>query len=447
MTKFFKLVHLPLLLSLFLAFTIHSTFAETPEVTEPTETTHCAQYNEDKTKCISCDKGWGLDSEEKCVECTASCADCSEDATKCKQCDAGHFLTEKHECEKCALNCDECESETQCKKCVDTYFADNKGVCQKCDANCEKCGPNGCEKCGTAFHPNAAGFCTNCKDTMPHCLDCNSDTVCDKCEDSFFVLKNSHECKSCGPACASCTSLNHCDICADPHCVDCDSQTCRECKPGYFSDDEGKCQKCADNCSACTDLETCNVCSKGYFHIQEFGLCEKCCPHCITCNQSGCEKCAYQYFIDEDTGKCGACSLLCDECTSESSCDVCISGYFLDKYGSCQQHDINCLQQGENGCLKCFEKYFVEETSGMCGECSSDCIECTSYDNCLSCNPPLIVNSDGDCQEKSNMGLFIEVIIGVCVLFIAWLIYANHKRTQVLKLEQALWNDSGDINH
>jgi len=230
----------------------------------------------------------------------------------------------------------------------------------------------------------------------------------------------------------------------DPNCHDCDSQNCRECNKGYFVNNKGTCDKCEFPCVDCTDGKICNECAKGYFHLEELGKCEKCDIHCKECGQRGCTKCSEGYFVEVETGLCGDCGLFCAECTDDSACDVCISGYFVNKFGECQPHHSECLEKGDKGCLKCPEKFFIE--SGSCGSCGLKCLECKDYDTCTKCDAPFVLDDEADCVEKSNIGIVLAVLAIIVFLGIGYYFYVNYKRAKLLELEQDLMNDSGYVN-
>ncbi len=56
--------------------------------------------------------------------------------------------------------------------------------------------------------------CLFCADYLTQCLMCISSTVCDRCNDGYYVDPNSYVCKSCSMfGCMTCLNSGYCTTC------------------------------------------------------------------------------------------------------------------------------------------------------------------------------------------------------------------------------------------
>lgn len=226
--------------------------------------------------------------------------------------------------------------------------------------NCSICFPNYELLLGS----NGKYTCTNCSNTLDHCLAvyCDLSTKhCTQCAANYFLFNS-----SCISLCTTptlftnetaSTGLGHCYECSSiPHCISCSSTGCSQCEGGYFlnSTGVGICQLCSsvlNKCLNCSDSATCTNCATLY--IINSG---KCVPDCKGSCLAGCATCE---------------GLNCDLCLS------CPTGKNL--------YQQSCL-------IQCpFGYYSYNDSFGqVCGVCNPSCRSCSGplSTNCLSCNIP-----------------------------------------------------------
>lgn len=142
-------------------------------VTEISATeTNCNQYAKDgdKIKCVSCEFGYRLSADNKCVKCSGEhCAICDKDL-KCIACFWGievkdGFCDAKN---KCALdNCQVCQmnadkKDFKCAMCTAGFALSEHGECLRGSENCLVADPDEsaiCSKCKSGFYLDEKFLC------------------------------------------------------------------------------------------------------------------------------------------------------------------------------------------------------------------------------------------------------------------------------------------------
>ena len=200
----------------------------------------------------------------------------------------------------------------------------------------------------------------------------------------------------------------------------------------------GTCGPCDDNCQTCTgDKFTCTSCdtasSVPYLHNS---LCLSTCPE--------------TYYENIGSGVCSLCSSLpnlhCENCSSESTCHSCDTGYVLlnascvdtvpDGYvnisnvaeactGDCATCSVsvsNCTSCAtknllNNQCLDTCPSGYVA-ISKICEACLSPCKTCqTAIDTCTSClttlSPDVFLNGN-ECLETCPDSTFANTATNTC---------------------------------
>ena len=210
------------------------------------------EYWSDQTKSCS-----------KCSDKTENCENCEDSTGICSRCKTSFLLLEnksckiyckpsqyvveelkigKIECRDCSevkesgKNCISCELKTGvCQNCRDGYFLTGKNYCQK------KCN---LEQFWTGNRTNS---CSHCPSNNLNCLICQNMTgSCQKCKDTYLLLKNGTCRKSCDP------------------------------EKEYWAEAENKCKKCKNNCQKCEDnTGVCLECNKGFTYNKDLPVCTK----------------------------------------------------------------------------------------------------------------------------------------------------------------------------
>ena len=95
-----------------------------------------------------------------------------------------------------------------------------------------------------------------------------------------------------------------------------------------------------------------------------FGVCPSCIPSCRTCSsQSTCEVCNKGFYLQADEKACISCAENCEQCTAANACMKCKSGYF-DTDGICFPCNKNCKScENDNICTECFEGFYLHNNT------------------------------------------------------------------------------------
>ena len=148
---------------------------------------------ENNYACKRCKKGYFVNSSNKCQQCTLpNCQECASEY-KCKTCSGNGIILDNlsGKCVKCDNNCSTCRNLTACYYCLNGFGLDTiNHKCTYCGYRCNKCKGNKCIGCTYSNYP-LKPFDTGCyRCDIENCISCNSDFICDKCEDNY-ILKGS----------------------------------------------------------------------------------------------------------------------------------------------------------------------------------------------------------------------------------------------------------------
>ena len=186
-----------------------------------------------------------------------------------------------------------------------------------------------------------------------------------------------------------------CSAVCSSNCALCSLSGCDVCNPSYYLY-AGNCIICPDNCYECSSETVCINCQSG-FYVDSNSLCSLCPSLCLTCSDySTCTSCKSGYYIVS-----GRCVLICpSNCVtcSETQCFQCDVGYFLSSISTCSQcssYCESCISSSE--CLVCTNGFTL--VNSMCLLiCSSNCLTCSSSSNCLTCATGYFL-SGGSCYS------------------------------------------------
>ncbi|ELP92365.1 hypothetical protein EIN_441950 [Entamoeba invadens IP1] len=398
-------------------------------------------------KCASCQSELILDNG-MCKSCSSSiqnCTSCSTSSTEsimCSVCREG-FFPEKT-CKSCKMiyGCELCvnllvgnvESTRICTKCLSGYYLQD-GEClqiKNCVANTE----NECTKCEQNYiieederkeYTTQLGciatdgvFCTTCSDGFYLSPESRRYGKCERCGIVGCSLCNStgSDCLSCDKThfstalptsqCTECTTITI-------GCLECTSEHCTKCQDGYFIDaTDHKCNSCKmiEGCTTCS-LETgkCFKCLDGFYLVSgQCALCNNTIQKCGRCSSdSNCNSCKEGYFLEEN---------MCHKCSEIDGCEICdessrlcfkCKDYYtglIDGNGykcvDCETTHENCSSCSVDGnCTECKSSHMLKE--GVCVECSTsnpNCHVCaTTSSRCLSCGVGYGVDKNGQCQK------------------------------------------------
>ena len=400
---------------------------------------HCKQSLDGKT-CDICDDYYYFDEEGKCIALNFCLKSLNE-----------------YRCEECAKGYIPCKYGTSCVTTENCYFGDSAlGICTSCiegyyiDYLDGKCKPNdkeddfkhcriadegACIQCSDKWELSEDQKCTNTK----HCAETDIDK-CIACSDNYYLgLDN------------KCSKVEHCIYSNEYLCFECEgdyfydigfekciigegnlanckyghsTSSCHKCKDDFYlnetdklcySNKEGELYKCAKTDSK---GDKCVECINGY----NLGDIDKKCSTLEGCalseNENKCLECDLYYCLDAKTGQCVDNDVIeddekkfyfrCNKTDKEGNmCEICDSGYTLDKNGLCVDEE-HCEEKNEDGiCNKCLNSeegiYCLNKDFG-CVEIYSNagCLSCNNnleFENCTKCYDGFELNDNNDCEE------------------------------------------------
>ena len=383
-------------------------------------------------KCVLievCDetKGYFM-KNDKCYKCEEGCLKCKS-KEECEKCDMeGYYLEDgickkAQECDKtigtffndgkCSpcqtVGCKDCKNQDTCNTCDDGYNYDKdtgkcvkppcepkenqyvvmvngKKECKDCDATCKTCkaGSNkDCTECelpmilinGVCMKPQECkvdqgfyienGICKQCK---KHCLQCNNDKECIKCDAISVPIEPSD--------------------CITP-------EDCKK-KPGFYYDEKKKkCLKCHGTCKECSGPteNDCTACTEPLFYKPDCGKCIKL------------DDIPPGYYYNPLKWLISPCHVRCKTCVGPTSMDC------LECNEKCKGETSKILTvslEGDRvGCVTIDEcKQQVGKRpmiyDGLCAKCPTEgCSKCTDDGICQECVEGLILlKEDQKCVKK-----------------------------------------------
>ena len=321
-------------------------------------------------------------------------------------------------CSKAINNCDECQNENICKNCIRNYYflGNYRDNCRN-DLDLRKYYS---EDNNISYFP--------CNEAMPQCDFCNNKTVCEKCNDNYYLYKENKN---------NCIELD--DI--EKYYQKGNSYyPCNEAIPNCFKcSNEENCYECENNLKLILGQQ--NICYEEYILSGNNSLirkndtfymkCSEAINHCDICkndnNEIICTKCEKDYiFLNENKTQCIDISDLtpsdeyikindtnyyscgykgvknCKKCKNLTSCDLCLNDYaFVDlNYSFC--HNKSEMQRG----------FYHDFNEFMYFHCIKNCDICINGKECIQC--------------KTNFSSFKDnSYCGICELNISY-IYNNN---------------------
>ncbi|EAR89451.2 EGF-like domain protein (macronuclear) [Tetrahymena thermophila SB210] len=368
-----------------------------------------------------------------CLKCDSSCLTCQNYPTQCIVCANGlllqHYPDPKQN--KCVYSCDV------------GYYKDNIS-----NSNCYQCN-SVCYTCSDQY------TCTTCPGSQylqqfyrnPSCTTqgCPLQITCvNTCYTGFYPSGNS--CIQCDPKCTQCTSLYQCQACVNTpsakYYLQYDTYTgytlCQSsCNSGYIPDINNICQLCTSNCITCANSSQCLICdsANNYALDPPTGRCI-CAPGYIS-NGSVCTYC----YVQPQDGSFTVINPNCKTCVTDSffvyNCDTCSDSYFLSPQIYTIYVPLGCSYPDDDDCtpvyyyynkceicnkgslynaktckqnaltyiiyaLTCQDGYYLYSDTyyiGICLQCNTNCLTCSSYTACLSCQPGYFLDENNICRQ------------------------------------------------
>ncbi|XP_053390936.1 multiple epidermal growth factor-like domains protein 10, partial [Mercenaria mercenaria] len=409
----------------------------------------------EKNACVSCGDGYFNVSSSCISKCPSTCVSCSA-KDKCSSCREGKYngyefdMTDRLQLNNCTHGCREncifCSSYNNCSQCVlgkygmtcqrDCSVGCENKICQiesgNCTCkinfsgrNCTDCVPG---KFGELCEKTCPMFCKNkrCDKSSGNCLDgCILATIvgetCNACVNgSYGDVCNAtcpNNCKDvncerdngeCSYGCKDNFTGKKCEACKDGKYGYSCNLTC----PQNCADD--KCNKTSGHCFACSGNyygNECNDCVKGY-HGSTCN--DECSPQCLNgvCNRAtgNCDLgCKENYSGD----KCCVEGGNCFNCSSNSECNKCKSGYFSEQCNkTCSSYCLDSCDFVTGDCSSCIKNMYGQFCNATCsrsckisqdanssrcevkhGNCLHGCVDGFYGPNCSeSCNSQCIDN-------------------------------------------------------
>lgn len=335
-----------------------------------------------KGACIECDAGYALSNSSSnslvCQKCQQGCALCSN-LTGCDVCEVGYSRVNG----SCApTNC-QAATEAVCTTCNTGYYLNRNNTCSSCPLSCVSCsGPLGCFGCNPGWTFDK-GRCL-----LAHCAEPNG-SVCARCDNASYLTFEKH-CVQCPEGCVSCNATQ-CIACSPgwdlkngschaDNCIKVVGIKCEECKPGYYVSAADECMRCPALCTACNGT-ACTMCVA----VAELSAGKCILPHCNTASGSLCTACDSGYYINA-AGLCSACTANCQQCSSSTSCDICVAKYYA--VGTlCMP--LHCTRLMGGSCAECMAGFYLDLATNTCNLCQATCTTCANEaTSCTSCSAP-----------------------------------------------------------
>ena len=289
---------------------------------------HCKEVND---FCISCEKGYYLGEDNRCVT-TKNCEESKNGI--CTFCSKYFYLSKDKKCTRFE-NCLYTNELYECIECLDNFYYDQyfRGCMEVIDLNFTNC----------KISDSLGNKCTYCKDD--YYLNYT---------DNFCYNNNEYG------------NLYKCALISeyDDYCIECihdyylgiEDQKCVNTEGCLYSNEEHKCLKC--DIGYCLNMKD-SLC---YFNNEIESEDEKIFYKCIKTNEEGnaCEVCESPYEVGEK----GLCVNFydCEEKEGEK-CVKCKED--TEWYHMCLNEEYGCVETFFAGCLKCNDVFNLDR----CNEC------------------------------------------------------------------------------
>lgn len=328
------------------------------------------------------------------------CQRCAPDGSKCLECWPGNGLSSSGECVVCIVTS---EHGDRCVRCN----GDDPSFCTACQP---RFGMGG----ATGYYATAEGECSQCPDS--YCKNCTSLTgACTACNRWWGAVNGTcrpcaqdkclqcdgdvNRCTECGYGRFADPATGRCLNCTDPHCGDCSEAVdkCGSCDSGFSLDKaSGRCVACAEGCNTCDEAGPgrCDQgsCDAGWGNVAD-GTCVRCSAECLDCtSDTKCTNCDTGFGLWKEA--CQSCGAGCDACTFDGSgkpqCTSCGDGGLDAATKACvpcqQQHCLSCMEDASK-CAGCTDGYHLDQ-AGACEACKvANCSMCD--DDAARCNLPI----------------------------------------------------------
>lgn len=166
----------------------------------------CSTVN--PTQCISCNRGYALNSNLYCVPCRYPCLTCNANSPSvCLSC-YGSSVLNNNTCLPCQSNCLTCINTSVCTSCVSGIALINGSCSQQCPLYCLECSStNVCTLCMNGYSANAQGLCLPC---LYNCRVCsgNAQGVCLRCGIGFYLANPNTATQNCVACPSNCNFCN-----------------------------------------------------------------------------------------------------------------------------------------------------------------------------------------------------------------------------------------------
>ena len=386
---------------------------------------HCKNINYETGFCNSCETGYFLSSEKKCIK-TENCEESF--LGKCISCKDGYYLDLLNDnCEKKNYNFSQCKQTSDnitCEICDNYNYFDENKVCIP-TKYCSKSKNLICIECVEGFYlTDIDSVCTHTQ----NCLNGDKDLgICTKCKDNFFLDGSDYICKSN-------KEDNKYKYCTKTE----DDGRCIECEKNYYLGEDYKCSF-TKYCSK-SILGKCLNCSKNYY----LGYDNKCTniEHCIFSSNDYCLECEDGFYFNRKNKTCNEykdninseynnCKYSCEFAERCCKCkdnfylrksdNLCISNTEHGTFYKCSESDsegeycVDCIEpyflgidddlcslveacakiENEFRCKECIEFYCLDVNKGICIE--NDLVENDTYKIYYACN---YTNKEGNACEK-----------------------------------------------
>lgn len=395
---------------------------------------NCEEPDYQNLKCLKCEEGFFLSSDNRCVE-TEHCQ--KSIIGVCADCQLGYYLDKtddvcnvaKGKLTHCALSLDG----EICDECKEGYKLSGDGICV-ITKNCLKGNEKGeCEECKEGFYFTKIGnVCTSEKNCYRASYDFN---LCELCMDDYYLEMETRKCKSSEDD----DELKYCTKVSNGECISCISEYIlgpdSRCSSSNhcLESARGKCTKCEDNFflgkdKRCTDIEKCMYstlygdcleCDQYYYYNIYDKKCYPALNQYIDCKRASgqiCSKCKDDFYLSYADNLCHSNKnegpfYKCDRSQDGQHCSECIEGYYLGSEDKkCSKVENCAISKDENTCSSCTEDYCLDLKKKEC----VDNFWGPEDDNSkiyFSCN---ITNEEGtECAQCKNDKF--ELVDGLCI--------------------------------
>lgn len=160
---------------------------------------------------------------------------------------------------------------------------------------------------------------------------------------------------------------------------------------------------CGSNCANCSSSTQCTTCSLQYYPQITTSIlqCLPCPSFCLQCISSSlCTKCLDPYILSNNT--CEPCQITNSlKCININSASQCITGYYpSDNF--CYNCLLNCAQCNSNSdCQSCVPGFYLNASVLTCNFCPTNCLTCNQYNSsvCLSCANGYKLSAANTCDQ------------------------------------------------